>query len=371
MYTTYVDLIAAYLENLRGRTSYTRSFYVARQWIMKQTVTPTRTDILARHRAKGHGDFMPGCWQANKELAIQRAAFRWGLYHEVWDGGDPTVGIKRWKTKKRKWIAKFLEIRSLLTMFEDAKKDMEVRNRALIGLELLTGCRQGEAPTALMGAITPYGDAGCWNKGKTKNGEDHEIPVPRQAMAWLNAWLAIRAGDARYNGSPYMFLGADPCNPLTDHGLRHWWRDMCDELGITGLWNYDLRRTLATYLSNELNYPDKKIQAILNHYDGRAFSHYCHVSFDALVPVVQHYADWLFSLNGKPSESEASTPAPVVRRVLAPEASWPMVQLPDLPQTRGLDALDQQAERILGTLAPPPILAIAVEQVEQAQEWPG
>jgi len=32
-------------------------------------------------------------------------------------------------------------------------------------------------------------------------------------------------------------------------------------LGITGLWNYDLRRTLATSMSNELGYDDSTIRA--------------------------------------------------------------------------------------------------------------
>lgn len=300
MYTTYFELMVAYIESLRGRTSYERAFQCASQWIFKQTQSPTRAEILTRHRTKGKGDFQPGCQQANKELSIQRAAFRWGLYHEAWLGGDPTMGIKRWKARKRKRIARFLEIGALLKMFEGARRDMEVRNRALIGLELFTGCRQIEARTARMGSIVPYGDMGCWHKGKTKNGEDHEIPVPRQAMEWLEAWLTIRAGDARYDGSPYIFPGTDPQKPFSDHGLRHWWRDICAELGLSGLWNYDLRRTLATYLGNELNYPDKKIQAILNHYDGRALGHYYHVSFDALVPVLQHYADWLTNLKEAP-----------------------------------------------------------------------
>lgn len=241
-------------------------------------------------------------------------------------------------------------------LFESARKDMEVRNRALMGLELLTGCRQGEARTARMGSIVRYGEMGCWNKGKTKTGEYHEIPVPRQAMVWLNAWLTIRDGDARYDGSPYIFPGPDPSKPLSDHGVRRWWKDICAELGFTGLWNYHLRRTLATYLSNELDYPDKKIQAILNHYDGRALSHYYHVSFDALVPVVQHYADWMCGLTGIGGESEATVPAQNVKPALAPVRQ----------------ALNQQAEQIFGTVAPsPPPLALGVEQPERVEEWPG
>ena len=300
MYTTYRELMQAYLASLKGRSGYDRSLRRATQWILEQRDNPTREIIMQRHLEKGHGDFMPGSTQANMELSLQRSAFRWGLYHNVWQGGDPTAGIRKWKTKKRKRVAKFLEIRALLSYFEFAHTPSELRDRALYGIALLTGCRPVEVRTALLHSITPYGEnVGCWNKGRTKNGEDHEIPIPSQAMAWLNAWLALRRRIERYRTSPWIFPGIDPAEPVGDSSVRKRWQEIRDQLKMKGLWNYDLRRTMASYLSNELNYPDKKIQAILNHYDGRALSHYCHVSFDALVPLVEDYANWLFNLKGE------------------------------------------------------------------------
>ena len=164
---------------------------------------------------------------------IQRAAFRWGLYHGVWDGGDPTIGIKRWKTKKRKRIARFLEIRALLSYFDSATTDIAIRNRALFGLELFTGCRQGEARTALLNAITPYENAGCWNKGKTKTGEDHEIPITRQGMEWLTDWLKIRGTQAHATKSPYLFPSYDPDAALSVRAVWHWLNEVRKELGMT------------------------------------------------------------------------------------------------------------------------------------------
>lgn len=291
---TYFDLMTAYLESLKEKATYDRTFRTASQWILRQTDTPTRSILIDRHKAKGGGDFQPGCQQANKELAIQRAAFRWGLYHGIWDGGDPTAGIRKWKTKKRKRVARFLEVRALLDFFDFAKTDTEIRNRALFGIALLTGCRPSEIRTAKIGDITPYGDGGCWHKGMTKTGEEQDLPIPRQAMEWISAWRNVR--DARYACSPWLFPGINPIECLSDASVRLNWSGICEELRIEGLWNYDLRRTLASYMSNELGQSDKRVQAILNHHDGRALSHYCHVSFDALVPVMQQYADWLVSL---------------------------------------------------------------------------
>lgn len=296
MHTTYRALMGAYLESLHGKASYDRTFRTASQWILKQEATPTRQQLIARMQEKGGGDCQPGCQQANKELAVQRAAFRWGLYHEVWDGGDPTVGIKKFKTKKRKRIAKFLEVRALLDYFSFAASETDMRNRALYGLALLTGCRPSEIRTAKLSDITPYGRGGSWNKGTTKTGEDQEIPLPSQAMEWGNAWLTVRAENTRYSKSPWLFPGQDPREPLSDEAMRKTWEQIRETLRLDGLWNYDLRRTLASYLSNELGQSDKRVQAILNHSDGRALSHYCHVSFDAMMETLQAYADWLFNL---------------------------------------------------------------------------
>lgn len=192
MLQSFAALITAYLEtHLKGKAFYRKRGYVAKQWLVILKEMPTRAQIRERHTAKGHDHYQPRASQANTELMLLRAAVRWGLYHECWDGEDPTVGMKKWKTKKRKRVSKREEIKKLLAYFEGATTDSEIRNRALFGLMLFTGCRPGEARTALLHSITPYGTMGCWNKGTTKNGEEYEVPVPAQFMPWLAAWKAI------------------------------------------------------------------------------------------------------------------------------------------------------------------------------------
>jgi integrase len=142
---------------------------VAQQWIGTLTTTPTRAQILARHVAKGHGHFEHGAVQANTELALVRAAWRWGLYQERWTGGDPTAGIRKWKRPKRKRIGKLDELRNLLGYFEICATDTETRDRALFGIELFTGCRRGEARLARVDAITPYGELGRWQEGQDED----------------------------------------------------------------------------------------------------------------------------------------------------------------------------------------------------------
>lgn len=304
---TYHDLMVEYLESMKSKAAYDRTFRVAAQWILRQVETPTRQQLIARMLDKGKGDFQPGCQQANKELAIQRAAFRWGIYREIWEGGDLTAGIRKFKTKKRKRIARYMEVRALLDFFEFAKSETDIRNRALFGVALLTGCRPSEIRTAKMRSIAPYGTGGRWNKGETKTGEDQEIPLPTQAMAWVEVWLRERTQNARYEHSPWIFPGQDPREPLSEDAMRKAWEFIRAELRLDGLWNYDLRRTLASYLANELMASDSLIQAVLNHSDGRALSRYCHVSFDAMAHALQDYADWVLRLREVVSVSPPST----------------------------------------------------------------
>ena len=157
---------------------------------------------------------------------------------------------------------------------------------------LCTGCRPSEARCAPLYAITNYGQMGSWIKGKTKTGEDQELPLPTQLMPWIAAWPAIRPATS----NPYLFPGQAYGQPLSAAVVRLRWHELRLILGITGLWNYDLRRTLACYLSNELHHDDVTIRAILNHYDGSALGHYCFKSFDSLTGPMQQYADWLWGL---------------------------------------------------------------------------
>src|SRR6185295_17064857 len=155
-----------------------------------------------------------------------------------------------------------------------------IRDRALFGMMLFTGCRPSEARTARLTAITAYGDGmGPWEKGKTKNGDEQVLPLPTQLMPWIADWKAIRPALP----SPYLFPGRDCHQPMTMDWVSQRWHEIRLMARITGLWNYDLRRTLVCHMGNELNYSEQKIKAIINHKDGSAFGHYSFMTFDALV----------------------------------------------------------------------------------------
>ena len=357
MLESFPDLITAYLEeHLRGKASYQNTVGAAAPWIRTLTTTPTRAEILARQRALGAGHFQPNATKGNKEIALIRAACRWGLYQERWLGGDPTLGIKKWQSPKRRRTGKFDELRKLLGYFDRAASKEEIRDRALYGLMLFSGCRPSEARMAKLDAITAYGAMGCWNKGKTKNGETQELPLPTHYMPWLAAWKAIRP---TLRPSPYLFPDEAYGEPLTSDFVRRRWHELRLILSIHGLWTYDLRRTLASYLSNELKVDDSTIRAILNHNDTSALSHYRHKTFDSLTDPIQYYADWLWSLK-EAAKSEILDPAPIPNQQALP---IPAYALPSRwPKT---------PPAVTGPTSPAPIPIVHNSHSVEREEWTG
>lgn len=308
MYHSFADLITAYLEeHLKGKASYACRLTMAAPWIRTLTATPTREEVLTRHVSKGHGHYQSGSAQANEELSLIRAACHWGIYHNRWEGGDPTLGIKKWKRPRRNHPAKHEEIVQIRDyLLKEPSLTIEplkhLRDRALFGLMLFTGCRPGEARSVPMTAIRRYGMGGCWEKGKTKNGENQDLPLPSQLMPIIEAWKAVRP----VSDNPYLFPGQRLNAPLTEHMVRRRWHELRLIMGLGRLWNYDLRKTLPDVMGNELGYDYATIRAILNHTDHSSTGHYYFKSFNSLVKPMQHYADWLCGLQVERRERRQS-----------------------------------------------------------------
>lgn len=289
----FPDLIRAYLTFLEGRASWPVMQRVAKPWVLTLDRTPTRTEILARMGALCTGHFQPNATKANKELKLIRAACNWGRYHECWPHGNPTDGIRLFQTPRRTRIARLEELSRILRAFDRAQGRVAQRDRTLFAVQLFTGCRPSEARRMGPASIRPYGTMGCWTKGRTKNGQSQELPLPRQVMVWLQ--------ELPQTGTYY--FSRNGLAPLHEATVRHHWTHFCRSLGVIGVWNYDLRRTLAHYLRKILKQDDGMIQSILNHYDGRALAHYLHADFDDVAAVIQGYADWLLTLPTGPTTS--------------------------------------------------------------------
>jgi integrase len=118
---------------------------------------------------------------------------------------------------------------------------------------LLTAVRRSEVAGARWRDFDFVGRT--WTLPKTKNGEPHEIPLSRQAIALLRSLQPIEADPAAFaftaNGSP----------------LSHWTKAtqrLQKASGTEGWTRHDLRRTTAT-MAGKLGVMPDIVEAMLNH----------------------------------------------------------------------------------------------------------
>ncbi|MDF0674228.1 MAG: site-specific integrase [Nitrospira sp.] len=245
---------------------------------------------------------------ANLALQQLHAVYAKADDWELFAGKNPASRIKRFPKLSRQRFIQTNEMPYLLASIREAN----LRDQGYFLTLILTGCRRDEA--RLMQWKDVDLERGLWHKPTTKTVVPHTVPIPArllelfQRFPRLNEWV----------------FPSEP-NNKNKHQSRQWavtsvehaWRKIRARVGLNDVRIHDLRRTTASWLAIDgANLP--VIQKVLNHSSLTSTQVYARLSIEP------------------------------VRK-----------------------ALDEQAERILGTLTPAPTLALGVEPMERAQEWPG
>lgn len=245
---------------------------------------------------------------ANLALQQLHALYVKAADWEIYEGKNPAARIKKFPKHSRDRFIQTHEMPYLLASIAEEP----LRNQAYFLTLILTGCRRDEARTMQWTHVDL--EKGLWHKPTTKTGVPHTVPLPARLLELLQRFPRI---------NEWVFP-SEP-NNKNQHQSRQWavtcvehaWRKIRARIGLNDVRIHDLRRTTASWLAIDgANLP--VIQRVLNHSSLTSTQVYARLS---IAPVRQ--------------------------------------------------ALDQQAERILATVAPPPPLALGVDQTEQAQEWPG
>lgn len=245
---------------------------------------------------------------ANLALQQLHALYVKAADWEIYEGKNPAARIKKFPKHSRDRFIQTHEMPYLLASIAEEP----LRNQAYFLTLILTGCRRDEARTMQWTHVDL--EKGLWHKPTTKTGVPHTVPIPARLLELLQRFPRI---------NEWVFP-SEP-NNKNQHQSRQWavtcvehaWRKIRARIGLNDVRIHDLRRTTASWLAIDgANLP--VIQRVLNHSSLTSTQVYARLS---IAPVRQ--------------------------------------------------ALDQQAERILATVAPPPPLALGVDQTEQAQEWPG
>ena len=309
---TFGALLQQYLTSLGDKPSRAkyeqifRQFFDGPEWLDRKAVDITRADVILLKQAM---QSTPS--HANKTIGLIKQAYGWASdridpisRQPLYGGQNPAWRVNGHECVSRERLMDYREISLLLNSLEF----LSPKYQAFLACRILVPCRIKELCTMRRDAVDQDGK---WFKRLTKNGRKQYILVPKQAMALLNA-LPVEG--------EYYFIGLYD-KPLQEGSARKVWGRLRKELRMPDVWLLDFRRTLASYLYNEIKADDLTAKAVLNHYDSRPVAIYTRLNFDKLAEIGQMYADWMWQFKKEVSDESITDRAGAV----------PVVASPDLP----------------------------------------
>lgn len=274
-----------FAEWLHAKATYRELQGLYRQHFQAWPQHPSRATVRQWHLAHRHH---PG--RANKGLGYLRAMYNWAIANDLWEGDNPTAGVKKHTMFSRDRTMSQQEV----TVLMNALPAMPLAFRAILTVLITTGCRLSEA--RLMAWDDVNVDVGSWYKPHTKNGKPQRVPLPRQTCTLLSALK----GSA---GSRFVFTKVY-AHEISESAIERMWRvmrrnewtlgDRWPALRMPDVRLHDFRRTVATRLL-EQGESDRVIKAILNHHVNDVTGIYARVSFDLQMKALQTHADRLFA----------------------------------------------------------------------------
>ena len=228
-------------------------------WADRPVAAITRKDI--RHKLDTVAERAP--IHANRLRAYWGKFFNW-LVENDWVEASPVLGVARPAPERSR--DRFLsqsEIPALWQAFDTAGPAFA----NMLKLLLLTGQREGEIAALRWSEVADLDGEDPkieLSSERTKNHKPHIIPLAPQAAEIIKA-------QPRFKGGIYVFTSGDGTNHLKGFSKGKAKIDAAlSEAGVTmPPWRiHDLRRTVATGLSEWLEIEPHVIESILNHISG-------------------------------------------------------------------------------------------------------
>lgn len=213
-------------------------------------------------------------------------------------GQSPCAGVCTFRIHmEREHCLTSEEARRLMRALEKSGR----AEAAVLRLLLLTGARKSEILRARWEDVRL--DYRLLTVPLSKSGRPRHIPLSAEAMAVIRAI-------PRVSGSPWLFPGRSPGKPLSDIYL--FWKELRQQLGLSGVRIHDLRHTFASLLVNA-GHSLYEVQKLLGHSDPRTTMRYAHLSQDALVAAAETVSGCLAAIAAGmtlPSSGAAPLPFP-------------------------------------------------------------
>ena len=211
-------------------------------------------------------------YRANRVLQLLRTIYRWGLSEDR-VASDPTLGLKAPHDEvPRDRVLTQAEIRTVWWNISLVGGSLQVE--AIVRLELLLGLRTAEIARLAkeeveLSAVPPRLRI---VREHSKNKRAHDVPLPPMAIEIIECALA------RSGNSMWLFPSPqDSARHIYPHVASRFLTHARDRLGVPDFNTHDLRRTMATYLDDELEIGIEEIKRVLNHVDAHGSTgHYIH-----------------------------------------------------------------------------------------------
>jgi len=228
-------------------------------WADRPVASISRKEIKARlntvaDRAPTH---------ANRLRAYWGKFFNWLVDNDRIEA-SPVIGVKRpVKEKRRDRFLSELEIPDVWQAFDAAGTAFS----SMMKILLLTGQREGEIAALTWSEVVDLdGDDPRieLSAERTKNGEPHLIPLPPQAVEIIQAQSRLKHGIYVFtsDGGKTHLKGFSKGKAKIDASLED------ADIQIEAWRIHDLRRTVATGLSEWLEIEPHIVESILNHISG-------------------------------------------------------------------------------------------------------
>ena len=198
----------------------------------------TRQQMKQIHLEQG---LKRGKQEANKVLNLARAIYNFAIREELYDGKNPCVGIKRFKTKSRD---RFLSKDELKRFFEALEQE-ETLFQHFFKTCLFTGARKSTVLKMRYGHINF--DLQQWRvpDDETKNGEVNTYSLSEEVVQILQE--RKRKNDLSPCPSPFVFPGDGKDGHLKDP--KKAFARIKKRMNAQDIRIHDLRRTLASYMA--------------------------------------------------------------------------------------------------------------------------
>ncbi len=257
-----------------GDNKATLDFHLKSSFWSKRLSEITKQELRTIHIKQGEAR---GKQQANRVLNIISAVYNFGIREDLYDGKNPTIGIKRFKSRSRD---RFLSTEELKKFFKALEQEEQIF-QDFFALSIFIGARKTSMLKMRYKQLDLELKRWRLSEDESKNDDINIYVLPEVAVDILKR--RSRENNLSPIPSEYVFPGDGIYGHLIDP--KRSFDRVKKRMGVHDIWIHDLRRTLASYMAiNHTSLPI--IGRALNHKSPVSTAIYARLSSDPVLHAV-------------------------------------------------------------------------------------